>query len=240
MSGLFLSAPSIRTLACVAMDVSIIAGTLWLAIAIRFGELVPTSYEGGLLKGGVFVITLLLALYYTELYGGRAPKNVTALALRVIKAFAAGGIFLALLYYAIPALELGRGILLIHPPLAFAGLLVWRISFYWAIQRDSFVENVLILGTGNAAVGLAREVLQHRNDGYRVVGFLGKDLDEVGKSLFNPTVVGTYEDLLPLTERFNVHSIVVALEEQRGKAPSFGASDVQIAWRACRTSIGVL
>ena len=218
MSGVFLSAPSVRTLACVAADVLIIAATLWLAIAIRFSELVPT-YEGGLLKGGVLVVTLLLALYYSELYGGRAPKTVTGLALRIIKAFAAGGIFLALLYYAIPDLAVGRGILLLHPPFAFAGLLVWRISFYWAIQRDTFVENVLILGTGSAAVSLAREVLQHRNEGYRVVGFLGKDPEEVGKSLFNPTVVGTHDDLLPLTERFNVHTIVVALEEQRGELP---------------------
>ena len=218
MSGVFLSAPSVRTLACVAADVLIIAGTLWLAIAIRFSALVPT-YEGGLLKGGVLVVTLLLALYYSELYGGRAPKTVIGLALRIIKAFAAGGIFLALLYYAIPDLAVGRGILLLHPPFAFAGLLVWRISFYWAIQRDTFVENVLILGTGSAAVSLAREVLQHRNEGYRVVGFLGKDPEEVGKSLFNPTVVGTHDDLLPLTERFNVHTIVVALEEQRGELP---------------------
>ena len=218
MSGVFLSAPSVRTLACVAADVLIIAGTLWLTIAIRFSALVPT-YEGGLLKGGVLVVTLLLALYYSELYGGRAPKTVIGLALRIIKAFAAGGIFLALLYYAIPDLAVGRGILLLHPPFAFAGLLVWRISFYWAIQRDTFVENVLILGTGSAAVSLAREVLQHRNEGYRVVGFLGKDPEEVGKSLFNPTVVGTHDDLLPLTERFNVHTIVVALEEQRGELP---------------------
>ena len=62
-------------------------------------------------------------------------------------------------------------------------------------------------------------MLQYRNDGYRVVGFLGKDSKEVGKSLFNPTVVGTHDELLQLTERFNVHTIVVALEEQRGELP---------------------
>ena len=73
MSGVFLSAPSVRTLACVAADVLIIAATLWLAIAIRFSELVLT-YEGGLLKGGVLVVTLLLALYYSELYAAERPR----------------------------------------------------------------------------------------------------------------------------------------------------------------------
>jgi sugar transferase (PEP-CTERM system associated) len=41
----------------------------------------------------------------------------------------------------------------------------------------------------------------------------------VGKSLFNPSVVGTYEDLLGTTARFNVHSVVVALDDQRGVLP---------------------
>jgi len=218
MSGLFLSAPSVRTLACVVADISIIAGTLWLAVAIRFGELFP-AYESGFLRGGVFVAAVLLAFYYSELYGGRAPRSVTDLTLRLVKALVAASVFLALVYYAIPELQLGRGILLIHPPLLLGGILAWRVSYYWALQREAFVENVLILGTGSAAVNLAREVLQHRKEGYRVVGFLGQSPEEVGKSLFNPTVVGTFEDLVPMTSRFQVHSIVVALEEQRGKLP---------------------
>ena len=218
VSGLFLSTPSVRTLTCVVADVLIIAVTLWMAIALRFGEAFPT-YEQGLLRAGVFIIALLLAFYYNDLYGGRAPRGVTELALRVIKSFVAGGIFLALVYYAMPELTLGRGILLIHPPLAMAALLAWRVSYYWALQRESFVENVLILGTGAAAIGLAKELLQHRKEGYRIVGFLGQDPSEVGKSILNPTVVGTFDDLLPITEQMNVHSVVVALEEQRGKLP---------------------
>ena len=218
MSGLFLSTPSVRTLTCVLADVLIIATTLWMAIALRFGKAFP-SYEQGLLRAGVFIIALLLAFYYNDLYGGRAPRDVTNLTLRVIKSFLAGGIFLALIYYALPELTLGRGILLIHPPLAMAALLAWRVSYYWALQRESFVENVLILGTGSSAIGLAKELLQHRKEGYRVVGFLGQDPSEVGKLILNPTVVGTFDDLLPITDQMNVHSVVVALEEQRGKLP---------------------
>ena len=166
-----------------------------------------------------FAVGVLLAFYYNDLYGGRAPRSVTDLSLRVIKSFLAAGLFLAIVYYMVPSLALGRGILLIHPPLALAMIIAWRFSYYWALQRESFVENVLILGTGNAAASLARELLQHRKEGYRLVGFLGQDPAEVGKSIVNPTVVGTFDDLLPATEKLNVHSVVVALEEQRGKLP---------------------
>lgn len=195
-----------------------VATTLWLAIALRFGDAFP-QYEQASLRVAVFVAALLLGFYYSDLYGGRAPKSVTDLILRIIKSFLAAGVFLSLIYYAAPDLALGRGILLIYPPAALAILITWRVSYYWALQRESFVENVLILGTGSAAEALARELLLHRKEGYRLVGLLGQDDSEVGRSVLNTTVVGTFEDLLTTSERLNVHSVVVALEEQRGKLP---------------------
>jgi sugar transferase (PEP-CTERM system associated) len=218
VSGVFLSTPSVRTLTCVLVDVLAVAAALWLALAIRFSDLVP-NYEAAFLKGAIVVVALLIGFYYNDLYSGRAPRGVTILALRVIQAFVAAGVLLAALYFFLPDLALGRGIAVIHPPIALAALLGWRVIYYWALQRDSFVENVLILGTGNAAVGLARELLGHRSEGFRVVGFLSRDPADVGKSLFNPSVVGTYDELITTTERFHVHSVVVALDDQRGVLP---------------------
>jgi len=208
----------VRTLTCVLTDVVLLAATLWVAVAIRFGDLVP-DYEGALLKGAIFTLAVVIGFYYNDLYSGRAPRGVTILALKVIQAFVAAGVLLGLVYFFLPELALGRGIALIHPPIALGVVLVWRVIYYWALQQDSFVENVLILGTGNAAVGLARELLGHKSEGFRVVGFLSRDPADVGKSLFNPCVVGTYDDLVGTTERYNVHSVVVALDDQRGVLP---------------------
>jgi sugar transferase (PEP-CTERM system associated) len=220
VSGVFLTTPSVRTLTCVLADSFLIAGTFWLALVIRFGNLTP-DYEGAWLKGAISVVALLISFYYNELYSGRAPRSVTILALRVLQAFLLAGVVLVptVFYFGPDELELGRGILLIHVPIALAALVVWRTFYYWVLQQESFVENVLILGTGSAAVGLARELLGHRSEGFRVVGFLSREPADVGKSLFNPSVVGTYDDLLQTAERFNVHSVVVALDDQRGVLP---------------------
>jgi sugar transferase (PEP-CTERM system associated) len=202
----------------VLLDVLLLAATLWIAVAIRFADFVP-DYEGAILKSAIFTLAVVIGFYYNDLYSGRAPRGVTILALKVIQAFVAAGVLLGLFYFFLPDLALGRGIALIHPPIALVVLLVWRVMYYWALQQESFVENVLILGTGNSAVGLARELLGHRSEGFRVVGFLSRDAADVGKSLFNPCVVGTYDDLVGTTERYNVHSVVVALDDQRGVLP---------------------
>lgn len=203
---------------CVLVDAVLIVATLWLAVAIRFGGLFPT-YEGALLKGAVVVLAVLIGFYYNDLYGGHAPRNVTTLALRLIQSFVMAGIVMMLVFYAFPDLELGRGIFLLHPPLALAALLAWRMTYYWALQQDSLLENVLILGTGSTAVSLARELVGHKKEGFRVVGFLSQDPAEVGKSLFNPSVVGTFDELVRVTELRKVHSVVVAIEDQRGQLP---------------------
>ncbi len=203
---------------CVVVDAVIIMATFWLAVALRFGALAPT-YEGEFLKGAVVVVAILIGFYYNDLYGGHAPRGVTTLALRLIQSFVMAGVLMALVFYAFPDFELGRGIFLLHPPLALGALLVWRITYYWALQQDSLVENVLILGTGSTAVSLARELVGHKKEGFRVVGFLSQDPAEVGKSLFNPSVVGTFDELVRVSELRKVHSVVVALEDQRGKLP---------------------
>ena len=69
MSGLFLSTPSIRTLTCALADVLIVAVTLWAAIALRFGEAFPSYEEALPLRVAVFIVALLLAFYYNDLYG---------------------------------------------------------------------------------------------------------------------------------------------------------------------------
>jgi sugar transferase (PEP-CTERM system associated) len=205
-------------MACVVIDSVLVVIALWMAVAIRFGALFP-AYEGVALKGAVSVLALLISFYYNDLYGGHSPRSVTNLALRLIQSFVMAGVILSLLYYAFENLELGRGIFLLHPPIALVALMGWRMTYYWALQQDSFVENVLILGTGSTAIGLARELVGHKKEGFRVVGFLSQDPSEVGKSLFNPSVVGTFDELVRVAELRRVHSVVVALEDQRGKLP---------------------
>ncbi len=223
MSGVFLSTPSARKLACLVVDTTIVIASLLFALWTRFSISgwtleYSTSHVAQLSAAAV---TILLALYYNELYGGRSPRSFTHLALALFKAFVTGGLFLTLLFYTFPALELGRGLLLIQVPTALVGLLAWRAFYYFAIQKNALVENVMILGTGTTAVSLARDLIDLRREGYRVVGFLSHDPAEVGRQLLNPTIVGTFPDLSNLADQFSVDTVVVALEDQRGKMPLY-------------------
>ncbi len=220
MSGIFLPIPAVRKLTCAFMDGGIIVGTLLLAWLVRFGQIQSIAgYQGLYAKTAVLTLALILCIYYNDLYIDRAPRDPRDLFLRLGQAFFAAGILLALIYFAVPNFAMGRGIVFIHLGLCMLTLLAWRITYYWALRLDSFIEKVVVLGTGPAAAEIAREISHQKRQSYEVVGFLSEDRTEVGQRLVNSSVIGTYGDLTELTESQRVNTVVVAMENRRGKLP---------------------
>src|SRR3712207_6762376 len=121
--------------------------------------------------------------------------------------------------YLAPQFMIGRGVSLIALPLALSMMVAWRVGAHWLLGHPGVGEKILIVGSGDAAVEVAREVLERRDDGYRVVGFVDGRPELVGKSLLNPRVIGLTDDLAAIARREGVNRIVVAQGERRGQFP---------------------
>src|SRR5262245_8210679 len=112
------------------------------------------------------------------------------LVLRLVQALGLAWVALAIAFYAFPALMLGRGVSVIALPLALALMVGWRVSIHWFLGHPEIGERILIVGSGELAVEVAREVLNRPDAGYRIVGFVGTNSEHLGKSLINPKVIG--------------------------------------------------
>src|SRR3989304_6555015 len=128
MSGVFFPTPSLRNMACVLVDALLVLSGLLLALWMRFNESIGpiAGYEGVSPKIAAILLVTLLCLYYNDLYADIAPRDRIDLVRRLASSFITAGFLLVLLYYAFPYFTLGRGLFLIHFPLAMAALLVWR------------------------------------------------------------------------------------------------------------------
>jgi sugar transferase (PEP-CTERM system associated) len=172
------------------------------------------------LKAGVAAFFCLAAFYLFDLYDFLMMHDRKELVLRLVQALGLAWIALAISFYAFPSLELGRGISLIALPLALTLMVSWRVSIHWVLGHPDFGERILIVGSGNLAVELAREVLNRPDAGYRIVGFVGTDAELLGKSLINPRVIGMTEQLDEIVKRDGIDRIVVAMGERRGQFPT--------------------
>lgn len=204
-------------------EAALVYGAIIGAVYLRAG-VSGAPYEliekHGYWKAAVAGFFCLAAFYLFDLYDFLVMHDRRELVLRLVQALGLAWIALAFSFYTFPGLMLGRGISLIALPLALALMVSWRVSIHWFLGHPDFGERILIVGSGNLAVELAREVLHRPDAGYRIIGFVGNDADLLGKSLINPRVIGLTEQLDEIVKRENIDRIVVAMGERRGQLPT--------------------
>ncbi len=204
-------------------EAAVTFGALVMAVYLRLGAVDARDeliLRQGLWKAGLATVFCLAAFYLFDLYDFIVMHDRRELVLRLVQALGLAWIALALSFYAFPQLMLGRGIALIALPLALALMVGWRLSIHWFLGHPDFGERILIVGSGNLAVEVAREVLNRPDAGYRIVGFVGTDSELLGKSLINPRVIGVTSDLKEIVKREDIDRIVVAMVERRGQLPT--------------------
>jgi sugar transferase (PEP-CTERM system associated) len=210
-----------RTFLLMLFEGALIYGCGLIAIWLRFGTEASAvlTQRMGFLKLLVAMAVAQGAFYLFDLYDFGMIRRLSVLAIRLCQALGLAAMLLALLFYLLPHLMLGRGVFLTQLALMLTIMTGWRLIARWLLGHPRLAERVIILGTEPQAVDLAREVLNRREAGYEVVGFVGDDPALIGKSLINPCVIGTADDLEAVARRYNADRIVVALTDRRGRMP---------------------
>ena len=173
----------------------------------------------GYLKAALVGLFCLAAFYLYDLYDFVVMHDRRELVLRLIQALGLAWIALAILMYMVPALMIGRGVSLISLPLALTLMVGWRVAIHWLLGHPNVGERILIVGSGDSAIEVAREALERRDAGFRIVGFVDNRPELLGRSLVNPRVIGLTKDLAEVVRRESVDRIVVAMGERRGQFP---------------------
>lgn len=210
-----------RTFLLMLFEGALIYGCGLVAILLRFGAEANEvlTQRMGLLKLLVAMAVAQGAFYLFDLYDFSMIRRLSVLAIRLCQALGLAALLLALLFYLLPSLLLGRGVFLTQLALMLTIMAGWRLLARWLLGHPRLAERVIILGTEQQAIDLAREVLNRREAGYEVVGFVGDDPALIGQSLINPCVIGTADDLEAVARRYNADRIVVALTDRRGRMP---------------------
>ncbi|HJR07391.1 MAG TPA: TIGR03013 family XrtA/PEP-CTERM system glycosyltransferase [Pyrinomonadaceae bacterium] len=220
-----------RTLLLILAEALLIFGGMVAAAEIRLGAQ-DSYYElvarNGFYKAALATLFCLGAFYLYDLYDFVVMHDRRELVLRLIQALGLAWIALAIVFYMLPQLMLGRGISLIALPLALLLMVGWRVSIHWLLGHPMVGERILIVGSGAAAVEIAREVLERRDAGYRIVGFVDNDPALVGKSIINPRVIGVTTEMDEIVRRENIDRIIVAQGERRGQFPTQQLLDLSL------------
>jgi sugar transferase (PEP-CTERM system associated) len=164
-----------------------------------------------------FMAVGLLSLYINGLYDFGERRTVRQITIYLLRSFTLGALALAAVYFLIPTIVMGRGVFALAFAFAVVSVTAWRVILRWMLNTEKFAERVLIVGTDEKAIDIARETLSRKHLGFRVVGFLDDDPKIQGVSLINPRVIGTTSQACQLARQHGVSRVVVAALDHRGR-----------------------
>ena len=171
-----------------------------------------------LIQSAVITLTLQFSLYFFDLYDLGRDLSLTETATRTTLAFGVGCIVLGIFFYSLPPLI---------PPVHFhwqgyvgicGVVLLWRGAYYFILKRRMFVQNILVLGTGELATAIAEVVEGRQESAYIIVQFIGDS--EVSFNPHNVPVTAKLNDMIGYCRDNRVEKIVLALDDRRKKTPT--------------------
>ncbi|MFT3746441.1 MAG: TIGR03013 family PEP-CTERM/XrtA system glycosyltransferase [Pyrinomonadaceae bacterium] len=195
----------------------ILALYLRLGIAGSENEL---DNKNGWIKIGVATLVCLLILYFYDLYDYIVMTNRRELLLRLVQALGIAWALLALLFYFVPALLLGRGVSVFSVPIVLVLLLGWRVAIHALTGHPDIGEKILVVGTGKSALDTAEAVWERRDAGYRIVGFLSENGAKPRERLGRSEILGKAHELESIIKNEKIDRVVIAVRERRGAFPT--------------------
>ncbi len=230
-----------RFWAVLVTDVILMAAAHLIAYLFRFeGHL--TGVEWGYIRD-VFPWLVLLKIgtfFFFGLYRGMWRYTGIADLLNICKAvFTSWLLTLGVLLIAFRFEGLSRSVFLMDGFFTLVFIaghrLLIRLAYQWlggqvpdSSERRAR-KKILIIGAGDTAEKLTREIRENRALPYRVVGFIDDDPVRIGRLIHNIPVLGAVVDLPEIAEKVAADEIIIAV-------PSARAAQMQRLVEQCRAT----
>jgi lipopolysaccharide/colanic/teichoic acid biosynthesis glycosyltransferase len=219
------------------IDIALIAASFFVAgyPALFLDPSIYFTEEGGAPRLAPIILSMVLAMYFADLYG-RKPAASRILLLQQLSF--AGGIALlsqALVAYLNPDWILPRMLTFAGVAVSIAAIFVWRLILAVIVSRMTGARAVLILGTGETVRRIARHIERNPELNYRIAGSLTGD----SAGAVQP-VLGPLADLSRVAVQLKPALIIASFADGRERMPvpdlldlRFGGATIEEAGSAC-------
>ena len=217
---------SVKSVLLMFVESVLIVLSLLCAVKLRFWNdpadfAAYTSLPDFAVQSGIVTLVCLACFYCNDLYDLSAGSGSVDQVLRIEQSLGAASLLLGLLYVLFPGLLLGRGVFIIGMILVAALVAVSRKFLDRVWQLSSPVQRVAILGTGQLALELAREMTRREDLGMKLEGFVsGSEVRIDEQSIFGFPVLGSTTEMEAIAKRHTISRIIVALDDRRGVLPT--------------------
>ena len=216
-------------------DILMIPAAWYLAYWLRFnlGTIPENSLQVATLMLPVVVLCQSISYFVFGLYRGIWRFASLYDFIRIGKSVYVGALIATLVIFAITGMQhVPRSVIPLYMILLFV-LLGGNRALYRSFKDQrmqvSGGKRVLIIGAGESAQMLARDMLQHAQGEYLPVGMIDDDPDKLNREIHGIKVLGGFEDIPDVTEQQSVDLVVIAI-------PSLSSARMQSLVSICEST----
>ena len=216
-------------------DILMIPAAWYLAYWLRFnlGTIPDNSLQVATLMLPVVVLCQSFSYFVFGLYRGIWRFASLYDFIRIGKSVYVGALIATLVIFAITGMQhVPRSVIPLYMILLFVFLggnrALYR-SFKDQRMRVGGGKRVLIIGAGESAQMLARDMLQHARGEYLPVGMIDDDPDKLNREIHGIQVLGRFEDIPDVTGQQSVDLVVIAI-------PSLSSARMQSLVSICEST----
>lgn len=209
-----------RTVLLAVSEGFLVTATLLAAIFAWSGSDTELAlrYEHGFYKIAVAAVVCMVCMYYYDLYDTRTLHSMREVLTRLVQVLGTACVILALVFYAFPAVQLGRGPMLLWIALVGCSVALWRQMFSALLRATGLRQRTMLLGAGPLATTLSTEIEGRPELGLQLVGYVdsGSLEESLSSSLRR---LGETNQIAEVVHRDHIGRVILTLGDRRGHLP---------------------
>ena len=183
-------------------------------------------YDGGLSRITLVVVSVMLGLYFQDLYNDFRIRSKTLLIQQLCLVIGLVFFSQALLTYVNRDLMMSRWVMIFGCLMLLVLIPAWRLLYVGVVFRALGAQKLLFLGTNSVALEIAARLIDHPQLGLTSCGFVDNNRQK-GEELKGGKVLGSIADLREVVLECKPDRIVVGLTERRQALPVHDLLDLR-------------
>jgi sugar transferase (PEP-CTERM system associated) len=202
-------------LTLIAGDLALAFLALYAAFALRFGEALESGAQHQPEQVLAFAMVMLFSSFFVEMYN-RLDLALRTLIMRSIMGLALSFFLLSALYYILPSIMYGRGVIFLGMAVFGTLQVLWHVLLRRVDVFPGIAKRVLIVGTGPLALQMGT-LVDARSQQYVLSGYYNLECEPM--DVPSQKIVPNGHGLFEAVKEQRAQKVVVSLSQRRGVFP---------------------
>lgn len=206
----------IKQILLVIGDLAIFYLSLFLALLIRHGgDFKSLIFQEHLLAYTIIYVIWLVVFYINHLYDLSVAKNDVKFYSRLLNTLLINILLAVVFFYFTPRINISpKTVLFLDLGILAILLTIWRQSFNFFIKSSAILSNTLIVGSDEAALRLAKEIIKKPQIGYRLKAMIiSQPLTE--NMVPEVKLLNAEENIKDIVKSNKIRTVITALDRQQ-------------------------